>query len=63
MLAVMSILSIVRADLRGSTTRQKAVAKACKIPWSTLRKIVDEHTNDPRMSTLEKLRKYYYGRP
>lgn len=56
------IIQIVRRHLRGSSSKQKAVADACDIPWTTLRKIVNGETNDPRHKTVEKLRAYYLSR-
>lgn len=51
---------MVRADLKGaSLAKQNAVADACGVPWSTLRKIVDGDTSEPKYGTVEKLRAYY----
>ena len=56
----MDILETVRADLSGATlARQNEVAKACGVPWATLRKIVDGATTNPRYGTVERLRAYY----
>jgi predicted transcriptional regulator len=53
---------MVRADLKGaSLAKQNAVADACGVPWSTLRKIVDGDTDEPKYSTVEKLRAYYFS--
>lgn len=56
----MDILAIVRADLKGATlARQNEVARSCGMPWSTLRKIVDGRTKNPRYNNVEALRAYY----
>lgn len=56
----MDILEQVRADLKEATlARQHEVAVATGIPWSTLRKIVDGDTENPRYDTVERLRKHY----
>jgi predicted transcriptional regulator len=56
----MDILEQVRSDLKGAPmVRQEEVAQATGIPWSTLRKIVDGDTENPRYDTVERLRKYY----
>lgn len=56
----MDILEIVRTDLKGAgLARQNQVAAACGVPWSTLRKIIDGDTANPRYETVEKLRAYY----
>lgn len=60
----MDILDTVRADLRGATlARQREVAEATKVPWGTLRKIVDGDTENPRYGTVEALRRYYASSP
>lgn len=62
-MGAMDILQTVRADLQGATlVRQREVAVAIGIPWSTLRKIVDGATNNPRYDTVEQLRTYYARR-
>lgn len=59
----MDILEVVRADLKGATMeRQREVAEATGIPWSTLRKIVDEDTESPRYDTVKRLVAYYEQR-
>jgi predicted transcriptional regulator len=56
----MDILELVRSDLKAaSLARQNEVAKAAGVPWSTLRKIVDGDTRNPRYDTVERLRGYY----
>lgn len=60
----MDILEIVRADLKGaSMERQKAVAEGAGVPWSTLRKIVDSDTENPRYITVQLLAAYYERNP
>lgn len=59
----MDILEQVRTDLTGATLeRQREVAAAAGVPWSTLRKIVDRATENPRYDTVERLRAYYQAR-
>lgn len=59
----MDFLEEVRNDLKGATLeRQYEVAEAAGIPWSTLRKIVDGVSANPRYDTVERLRAYYAGR-
>jgi hypothetical protein len=54
----MDILEIVRTDLKGGTVkRQREVAAACGMAWSTLRRIVDG--SGCHHATAEKLRGYY----
>ena len=60
----MDILEQVRSDLKGaSLARQNEVADAAGVPWSTLRKIVDGDTENPRYDTVERLRAYYARQP
>ena len=60
----MDILELVRGDLKGATLeRQKAVAEAAGVPWSTLRKIVDRDTPNPRYDTVQRLVAYYAANP
>ena len=54
----MDILDIVRKDLKGATVkRQREVAAATGMAWSTLRRIVDG--SSCHYATAEKLRAYY----
>ena len=63
-IAYMDILQLIRADLKGATLeRQHAVADGAGVPWSTLRKIVDEATANPRYDTVERLRSWYERNP
>ena len=56
----MDILELVRTDLKDATlARQNEVAKAAGVPWSTLRKIIDGDTQNPRYDTVERLRAHY----
>jgi predicted transcriptional regulator len=60
----MDILQLVRSDLKGaSIERQKAVAQGAGVPWSTLRKIVDADTENPRYDTVQLLTAYYERNP
>lgn len=62
-IAPVDILERVRADLKGaSVKRQREVATAAGVPWSTLRKIVDRRTPNPLYDTVERLRVYYAKR-
>ena len=59
----MDVLKTVRDDLKGaSLAKQREVASATNVPWSTLRKIVDGHTNNPRYETVRALESYYSAR-
>jgi len=56
----MDILETVRQDLSGaSLERQRQIAAVMGVPWSTLRKIIDRATENPRYNTVERLRSYY----
>lgn len=60
----MDILEMVRADLKGaSMERQRTVAEGAGVPWSTLRKIVDSDTENPRYATVQLLAAYYERNP
>lgn len=60
----MDIIETVRADLKGATMeRQRAVADGAGVPWSTLRKIVDGATDNPRYDTVKSLADWYERNP
>lgn len=60
----MDILEVVRGDLKEATIeRQKEVADGAGVPWSTLRKIVDGDTTNPRYDTVRALVDYYVRNP
>lgn len=61
---LMDILEVVRSDLKDATMeRQHAVAVGSGVPWSTLRKIVDGDTTNPRYDTVRALVDYYARNP
>lgn len=59
----MDIIETVRADLKeANMARQYEVADASGVPWSTLRKIIDGDTENPRYDTIKRLLAYYEKR-
>jgi predicted transcriptional regulator len=51
----------IRARLPDPSDKEalEAIAKASKVPYHTLLKIANGQTDDPRISTIEKLQRYF----
>lgn len=51
----------IRAKLPDPSDKEglEAIAKASRVPYHTLLKIANGATDDPRISTVEKLQRYF----
>lgn len=57
------LLSFVRSGLSARTTEWPDIARRAGVPYSTLCKVARAHTEDPRVSTVQRLADAMGGYP